>query len=498
LSYLNIYLLCWVAIRAINDLRIRMFEHLMHLPLSFFTRSSTGDLMSRINETAVLQNTITTSVAVIIREPISILALLAMLLVQQPKLTVITLLVLPISIIPIAVYGRKLRKSSHAIQATTSALSTVMHEAFTGTRIIKAYNLESTVIDQFKGSSQFAISQYMRMVRASEIPGPLIEFLGAAGVAMFLLYFAFLADSKTGPADLLQFVISIFLIYPPVKALGRLHSQLELARVAGNRIFQLLETKSNLEEPAQPKPLRASHAAIQFQDIEFSYEKKPVLQNINIAIQPGKLVALVGSSGSGKTTLTNLLLRFYDPQRGSVRIGGIDIREVSLRDLRSQIAVVTQETILFNDTIARNIELGRPGATGQEIESAARHAHAYDFIKGKPGGFNTRIGEKGVVLSGGERQRLSIARAILKNAPILVLDEATSSLDSESERAVQAALEELMQGRTTICIAHRFSTIHNADLIVVMDQGRVVETGKHSELIHRPGIYQKLHALQFP
>ena len=234
-----------------------------------------------------------------------------------------------------------------------------------------------------------------------------------------------------------------------------------------------------------------------FENLDFNYGEKPVLRNINLTVKAGQLVALVGASGSGKTTLANLLLRFYDPVRGAVKIGGVDLRDVSTRDLRNQIAVVAQENILFNDTIRRNIELGRLGATNEEIIAAAKHAHAYEFIMQKPEGFDTVIGEKGVSLSGGQRQRLAIARAVLKNAPILVLDEATSALDTESERAVQAALDELMKGRTTICIAHRLSTILHADVIVVLDQGKIVETGRHDELVKRGGIYQKLYELQF-
>jgi subfamily B ATP-binding cassette protein MsbA len=250
-------------------------------------------------------------------------------------------------------------------------------------------------------------------------------------------------------------------------------------------------------EPAQPKTLRAAGADIVFENVDFSYGDKPALQNVNLAVKSGELVALVGASGSGKTTLTNLLLRFYDPKRGAIRIGGVDIRDVSTRDLRSQIAVVTQEVVLFDDTMRRNIELGRPGATEDEIVAAARHAYAYDFIMQRPEGFDTLVGEKGVMLSGGQRQRIAIARAVLRNAPILVLDEALSALDSESERIVQNALDELMKDRTTICIAHRLSTILHADLIVVLDQGRIVETGRHEELVQRGGVYQKLYELQF-
>ena len=250
-------------------------------------------------------------------------------------------------------------------------------------------------------------------------------------------------------------------------------------------------------EPARPRKLQAAGADIQFEHVRFSYGEKVALDDINLEIKSGRLVALVGASGSGKTTLANLLLRFYDPTHGVIRIGGVDLREVATSDLRSQIAVVTQENILFDDTIRRNIELGRPGATNDEIIAAARHAYAEDFIMQRPEGFDAVIGEKGVMLSGGQRQRIAIARAVLRNAPILVLDEATSALDTESERAVQAALDELMKGRTTICIAHRLSTILHADLIVVLDHGRIVETGSHEELVRRGGVYQKLYELQF-
>jgi subfamily B ATP-binding cassette protein MsbA len=304
-------------------------------------------------------------------------------------------------------------------------------------------------------------------------------------------------DQQPKSSDFLTFVLTIVMIYPPIKALTRLHNQLHQARAASERVFELLALKNSVPEPAQPKTLHALHADIEFQNLDFNYGEKPVLHNINLTVKAGQLVALVGASGSGKTTLTNLLLRFYDPVRGAIKIGGVDLREVSTRDLRNQIAVVAQENILFNDTIRRNIELGRLGAKDAEIIAAAKHAYAYDFIAQKPEGFDAVIGEKGVSLSGGQRQRLAIARAVLKNAPILVLDEALSALDSESERIVQNALDELMKGRTTICIAHRLSTIFHADVIVVLDQGRIVEMGRHDELIKRGGIYQKLYELQF-
>ena len=259
----------------------------------------------------------------------------------------------------------------------------------------------------------------------------------------------------------------------------------------------MLATPNNLTDPPHPVPVHAAGAEIHFDNVSFGYGDKTVLHNIQLKVKPGQMIAIVGRTGAGKTTLTNLLLRFYDPTAGALRIGGTDLRQFALRDLRSQIAVVTQEVILFNDTFRSNIACGRPGATAAEVEQAAKHAHAHDFIMDKPKGYETVIGEQGVMLSGGQRQRLSIARAILKNAPILVLDEAMSSLDNESERLVQAALDELMKGRTTFCIAHRLSTIRHADLILVLDQGRIVETGAHDELLARDGLYHKLHDLQF-
>jgi subfamily B ATP-binding cassette protein MsbA len=311
------------------------------------------------------------------------------------------------------------------------------------------------------------------------------------------VYLIYLSQSHPSPTMFVQLIFSIVTIYPPLKNLTRLQNQIVQARAATERAFELLALQNTVPEPAQPKIFKAAGAEIRFDHVHFSYGEKIALHDIRLQIRPGQLVALVGASGSGKTTFANLLLRFYDPQQGAIRIGGVDLREISTRDLRNQTAVVTQETILFNDTIRRNIELGRPGATNEEIIAAARHAYAHDFIMEKPNGYDTVIGEKGVTLSGGQRQRIAIARAVLRNAPILILDEATSALDTESERAVQAALDELMKGRTTLCIAHRLSTILHADMIVVLEQGRILETGRHEELVKRGGVYQKLYELQY-
>jgi subfamily B ATP-binding cassette protein MsbA len=497
-GYLNVYFLQWVSSRTIADLRTRLFAHLLNLSAGFHTENSSGKLISRVmNDTQSLQTILNGATSVIVRDPVTLLGVLGFLFWQQPKLTLISMVVLPVCAIPIAIFSRKVRRASREMQSQSGVLTEIMSEAFTGHRVVKAYNLEDVVAEQFRATTRKTIGNYMRIIRAVEIPGPLIEFFGSCGVALLLAYLIYFSQARPMPTDFLQLVISIFAMYQPMKNLTRLQNQVVQARAASERAFALLDTRSSVPEPAQPRLLRADNADIQFDHVNFSYGEKVALHEVNLQIKSGQLVALVGASGSGKTTLSNLLLRFYDPQRGAVRIGGVDIREFTTRDLRNQIAVVTQETVLFNDTIRRNIKLGRPGATNEDIIAAAQHAHAHQFILEKSDGYDTIIGEKGVTLSGGQRQRLAIARAVLRNAPILILDEATNALDTESERAVQTALDDLMQGRTTLCIAHRLSTILHADLIVVMNQGRIVETGRHDELVKRGGVYQKLYELQF-
>ena len=499
LAYLSIYLTNWSAMKAVADIRTKLFSHLQNLSLGFFNKNSTGDLIARItNDTQVLYGIVGSSFSSMVKDPVTIISIIAYQLAIQPALTVVSVIVFPVCIVPIVIYGRKVRKSARAVQAYNAELTNLMHESFTGTRVIKAYNLEETVSEQFRATTRKYVSQLMRVIRANEIPSQLMEFFGALGIALVFLYILHLPKAeRPTESGLFAFIFGIIMIYPPIKAFTRLHNQIHQARAASERVFELLATQNSVPEPAQPKMLHSSNEVIEFTNVDFHYGDKPVLRNINLTVKPGQLVALVGASGSGKTTLANLLLRFYDPTRGSIRIGGVDIREVSTRDLRNQIAVVAQENILFNDTIRRNIELGRLGSSSEAIVAAARHAHAYDFIMEKPLGFDTVIGEKGVSLSGGQRQRLAIARAVLKSVPILVLDEATSALDTESERAVQAALDELMRGRTTICIAHRLSTILHADLIVVLDQGRIVETGTNEQLLRQGGTYKKLYDLQF-
>ena len=495
LIYLYAYLMSWVVVRAVADLRNRAFEHLLNLPLSFFSANSTGELMSRVQDFGVLQSVMTNSVMTMVKDPVQLIMYSGILITTQWKLTLCAAVLCPVFLVPISIYSKKGRNSAGAAQANAAGMSRLMHESFTGNRIVKAYNLEGVVTEQFRAETAKYIGHFMRMVRSTETPGPLIEFMASIGVTALLFYFA--VQPRPSVGDFAVFVITIFLMYRPIKSLVRLHSQVSQAKAATERILHLLATDSTLQDPAQPVPVQAAKAPIVFENVTFGYGDKLVLHQVSLTVEPGEMVALVGKSGSGKTTLANLLLRFYDPLQGSIRIGNVDLRQTSMRELRAQMAFVSQEVILFNDTIRRNIGFGRPGASNAEIEEAARHAFAHDFILEKPQGYDAVVGEKGVNLSGGQRQRLAIARAILRNAPILVLDEATSALDNESERFVQAALDQLMKGRTTICIAHRLSTVQHADRIVVLDQGRIVESGRHEELLARGGLYKKLHALGF-
>jgi ATP-binding cassette, subfamily B, bacterial MsbA len=494
-GYLNVYLMTWCSSRTIADLRTRLFKHLLHLPLSFFSQANTGDLISRItSDTQTLQAIFNNAISTSIRDPLTIICLLLFNFLQYPKLTLLSIIVLPVCILPISIYSRKVRKSARALQTHAADLSKLMHESFTGNRVVKAYNLEGTTVAQFRAITQKYVGQIMRILRANEMPGAFMEVLGSIGIAA-VIFSVFHTGIKAG--DLVSFVGSIYVMYAPIKNVTRLYNQLHQSQAASARVFELLDIKNDIVDPPNPLPLKAAGAEVHFDNVNFSYGEKTVLRGINLTVKPGHVVALVGSSGSGKTTLANLLPRFYDPQGGAIKIGNTDVRDVSVAELRRQIAIVTQETILFHDTIRSNIAAGSNGVTDAQIESAARAASAHAFIMDKPDGYNAIVGEKGMMLSGGQRQRLSIARAILKDAPILILDEATNALDAASERAVQEELEKLMVGRTTICIAHRLSTIQKADVIVVLQEGRIVETGKHAELMQRGGVYQRLYALQF-
>ncbi len=369
LQYLSIYLTNWSAMHAIADVRTKLFSHLQNLSLSFFNRARTGDLIARItNDTAALSGIIGGTFASAVKDPITIAILVTFQLSTNTTLTLISIVVLPVCIVPIVIFGRKVRNSARAVQQHNAELTNLMHESFTGNRVIKAYNLEETVSAQFRAMTKNYLGQVMRVIRANEIPSQLMEVFGALGISLVFFYVeqhlqGVPKDQQPTESDFLTFVLSVVMIYPPVKALTRMHNQLHQARAASERVFQLLALENSVPEPAAPKMLHADKADIVFENVDFSFGEKLVLQNINLTVKAGQMVALVGASGSGKTTLANLLLRFYDPMRGTVKIGGVDLREVRNADLRGQIAVVAQENILFNDTIRRNIELGRLGAT---------------------------------------------------------------------------------------------------------------------------------------
>ena len=380
-GYLNIYFLQWTAVRAVTDLRVKLFSHLLNLSAGFFSNNRSGELISRImNDTTALQNILGGATSVIVVAPVTLGGMLIYLFSTQPKLTLLSMVVLPVCMIPFAIFSRKIRQSARKLQTQNAELTQVMNETFTGHRVVKAYNLETTVADQFRAAARQFNTHYMRIVRAAEMPGPLIEFLGSLGIALVLLYLVYSTAARPSMEDFIGLVGSIFLMYQPMKSLTRLQNQFVQARAASERVFELLATTNSVPEPAQPRMLHAAGAEIHFDHVDFAYGEKQVLRGIELRVQPGHLVALVGASGSGKTTLANLLLRFYDPLHGAVRIGGTDFREFRTCDLRNQIALVAQETILFNDTIRRNIELGRLGATETEIIAAARHAFAHDFI----------------------------------------------------------------------------------------------------------------------
>ena len=508
-DFLNNYLMNWVGLRALTDLRVKVFEHLQTLSLDFYSDSRSGDLISRVtNDVGLIQRALSTVIEDLVKQPFTLLGLLGYLLYSDWKLTLLALILFPVCVAPMLTFGRKTRAATRAAQQHQGSLVSVLHEAIAGLRVVKAFNAERREAEDFRRLSGKVFSQQMRVVRASGLLRPIIDVLAALGVALVFVY----AYRRHMSGDqLVTMAVALIWLYEPVKKLSRVHLVIQEALSASDRIFNVLDRRPTVVEASEARALPPFRRAIRFENVSFSYPDTgsngakgvDVLRDIDLEIPAGSVVALVGSSGAGKTTLINLILRFYDPTAGAIKIDGADIRAVTFKSLRDQIGLVTQETFLFNDTVANNIAYGKPGAIMEEIVSAATHAHAHEFIGQMPQRYNTLVGDAGVKVSGGQRQRIAIARAILRNPPILLLDEATSALDTESERVVQAALDELMWGdrqrnrHTMLVIAHRLSTVQHADQIVVLDGGHMVERGTHAELLKRGGVYMRLHEMQF-
>ncbi len=455
--------------------------------------------MSRItNDVNIIRTMVSTSVTGIMRDSLTIIGLTFVILYRDWKLALGALVILPIAFYPVVAFGRRVRKASIGSQESMGDLNSFLHETFTGQKIVKAFGMESYEKRRFFEKTENLFRYEMKAVIARSLPSPIMEFLAGVGVAFVIGYGGYQVVTGRGtPGNLISFLMAVLLLYDPVKKLSRVNAVIQEGLAAADRVFDIIERKSDIIEASNPIDIASMPHQVTFQNVSFRYDSGMVLKDINLDVKPGEILAIVGMSGGGKTTLVNLIPRFYDVERGAILIDGIDIREASIRSLRKQIAIVTQDPILFNDTARNNIAYGKPDASKEDILQAAKAAYAYDFIETFPEGFDTNNGELGNRLSGGERQRMCIARALLKDAPILILDEATSSLDAESELLVQKALENLMQGRTTFVIAHRLSTVSYADRIIVVVDGRIIEEGTHEQLLTCQGEYCKLYQMQF-
>ena len=499
-AYLSSYLMTDVGQRVVRDLRNVLFRHILRQSAAFFSSQTTGRLLSRItNDVAQIQNAVSETVGDLMRESLSILGYAGVLFYTDARLAVVCFTGAPLVVYPLVRLGQSVRRTTRRSQEALEQLTHVSAEAFSGHRIVKAFGAESREAQKFESASRHLYRTNMRVTSALSVLPPLMEFMGGvAFVGALWVGSQEISSGRLTPGDFVRFVAALFMMYSPAKKLSRVNANIQQALAASERIFAILDTHSEVEDRAGAPPAAPFCRAIEFRDVQFAYAgaEGETLGGVSLTVTAGQMVAIVGRSGAGKTTMVNLLPRFYDVTGGAIVMDGVDIRDVTLASLRAQIGIVTQETVLFDDTIAANIAFGRPAATRADIESAARAAHAHEFIVGLDDGYETAIGERGQRLSGGQRQRLAIARALLRDSPILILDEATSSLDAESEMLVQEALSTLMRNRTSLVIAHRLSTVRRADAIVVLEQGRIVEMGSHDELLAAGGAYAKLYELQ--
>ena len=492
-------LTAYVSGRVVTDMRNQLHDHIQSLSLPFFHRTPTGTLISIVtNDVSTAAGAMTGTIVSVMRDSTSVIALAVTAFIMDPWLALIAFIGFPASILPVLNVVKKIRKYARRGQATLGGILGLMQETIQGTRIVKAFGMEQYERERFRIESERLFRFGLRMSKIRAIMPPTMELLSSLAIGGVIWYggYSVIHGGRT-QGQFMAFMAAMFMMYQPFKKLTGSNTSIQQGLVAAERVFNLMDTRSEVTDSPNAHPAPQFSREIEFHNVSFGYESRPVLKNISFKIKAGEMVALVGVSGVGKSTLADLLPRFYDVTEGKITIDGVDIRDVTISSLRAQIGIVTQQTFLFNDTVKNNIAYGNRSKDMETVMAAAKAAYAHDFIMASPKGYESTTGELGVKLSGGERQRLSIARALLKDPPILILDEATSSLDSESEKLVQDALERLMVGRTTLVIAHRLSTIRKADCIVVLVNGAIAEVGSHDELLARRGEYSKLHSLQF-
>lgn len=500
-SFINRYNTAYIGERVVADLRQQLYHHLVGLSLRFFADRRTGEIVSRVtNDVTTLQAAVTDNLVTLLQQSLTLIGGIFFLFWLDWRLTSVILAGIPIVTLTMVYLGRKIRRAATEVQDRLAEAAAVVDESIGGIRIVKSFARESYENARFAAKVEETFGAAMRRVKISAILAPTIGFMAFMSITITLWFGGYeVIQGHLSPGGLAAFLIYTLLVAGPIAAFSGLYSQFQSALGATERLFELLDLQPDIADAPTAYPMPLINGRVQFVEVSFEYDNSlPVLHAVSLEVKPGQVVALVGPSGAGKTTLVNLIPRFYEATAGCIKIDGHDIRQVSSVSLRQQIGIVPQETALFSDTIGANIRYGKLEATQAQIEAAARAANAHEFIVKLPQGYDTLVGERGIKLSGGQRQRIAIARAVLKDPRILILDEATSSLDSESEQLVQEALERLMKSRTTFVIAHRLSTIINADWIVVMDSGRIVEQGSHTELVSRSeGLYQKLYNLQF-